>query len=154
MVAITIRTNIVKGKKVFLESTWEKFATDILNYWNDSAYKRIKYRAPHNTGNLKKSIKKVKATEGSKTAYVYIDDAKAPYGVWAELGTAPAWIPTEFMWQHDQNPGMRGQHVVSPIWHNKSQSIFRNAGFFKRGLDASFNSFDKYVAKAFNKNLK
>jgi hypothetical protein len=161
MVNVTLRTNAnIKGVRLFMPEVLRDFGKDVVNLFGRSALRRIKYRAPKDTGNLQRNIKFVPAQDNKLTATISVDTNKVPYFYPLEKGWKTHYIPSLYVQMHKQAPGQRMGFVPKEMinqtggWFRSSSENYTKAGFMKRGMEAAQKDYKKYINESFNKHLK
>lgn len=114
MIHITMRTNIphVSGRISKWPNKMEKSAHQIARVWAKAVQKSAKLRAPRNTGTLVKNIEA--RGVANKTWSIGVYGPAYRYGRYVERGFSPHWVPIEYLEQHENNPGAKGQFVANP----------------------------------------
>lgn len=160
VVGLTIKTNVkITGKRLFLPETYREYAGELMDLFAKQTLKAIKYRAPKDTGNLKRNIKLDNKGKKSLIRSINVNEDNVPYFEAVNKGFTPHWIPYFYYALHKSSPGMRSGRIphsaIKPLggWF-KSVPNYNNIKFLERGLEAGKRDFNKYVDEAFNKTIK
>ena len=156
MIAIRMKNNIprVSGALIKLPNQLDKSAETIGKEWAKWVQKAAK-RAPSFTGTLKANIKaeKEKSKKGYKTWIVGVFGKASRYGRYVERGWTPHWIPIDYIWQHQANPGQKGEYVDNPSGWVLSHSNNTDTGFLRKAVQASKSNIPNIIQKALSKNI-
>ena len=161
MIAIRITTNIprVAGRVAKLPNRLESYSGDIGLAWANDVVSGAKRRAPHDTGTLKKNIDYRRITKkggivSTKRFVVGIYGKAARYGRYVESGWKPHWIPVDFIYQHQESPGQKGQFVEEPSGWVLSHPYNVRTGFISDSLESSIRRLPTIVKRTLSKLKK
>ena len=158
MFMVRIHTTIprVAGRLKLLPKRLEKKSERIGIAWAKAVRKSAKLRAPKDTGTLANSIefRQIMNKTGKysvKRWEIGIFGKAYRYGRYIERGWTPHWIPIEYLEQHRENPGQKGQYVENPSGWVLSHPFNTRTGFISSALLATKRNLPNILKRELGK---